>query len=424
MKEKLLQYIWQYQYYNKSELATTEGLKLEILNTGQFNKNQGPDFSEARIRIGETTWAGNIEIHTYSSDWNLHNHSEDSNYGNIILHVVWRHDKEIIDLKGHVLPTLELGCLVSNLLLNKYEDLMTATSFIACEKQIGSVNTLVISKWQERLMIERLERKSMLLFNFLRENNFNWEQTFWWLIARNFGATVNSDFFEKLARSVSLSILAKHKNQIHQLEAILFGQASLLDQRFTEDYPKMLQKEYKFYRQKYALEKVPLQLFFLRMRPANFPTLRIAQLAMLISESNHLFSKIKESNNVKDVMSMLNITANDYWHYHYRFNEISAYKRKKLGQQMISNIMINTIIPVLFAYGSHHKEDHYKQKSLDWLEEITSEKNAITQKFINLGIENHCAFQSQSLIELKTQYCDVKRCLECSIGNAIFKINK
>jgi hypothetical protein len=402
---------------------TTLGQPLEIIFPGQYNQNQGPDFSGAKIRIGNTIWAGNIEIHTYSSDWNSHHHSDDANYNNIILHVVWLHDIEIMDMNSHVLPALELESRVSKILLNKYEELMNASSFIACEKQIPSINELVLSKWQERLVVERLERRSLLIFKFLNENNFHWEQTFWWLIARNFGITVNSDCFEKIARSIPLPILAKHKNQIHQLEAILFGQASLLDQKFIESYPKMLQKEYKFYRLKYGLQKIPLQLFFLRMRPANFPSLRLAQLAMLISESNHLFSKIKEEDSVKQIIKMLDVTPNDYWHYHYRFDEIGTFRMKNMGKQMICNILINTIVPALYAYGSHHKEEKYKEKALEWLTQITAEKNAITKGFEKFQVRNRTAFASQALIELKTQYCDPKRCLECAIGNAIIKVN-
>ena len=421
MKEKLLQYIWQFQFYNKSELTTTSAQLLEIIFPGQYNQHQGPDFSGAKIRINNTTWAGNIEIHTHSSDWKSHHHSDDSNYNNVILHVVWLHDIEILDINGYILPTLELESRVSKLLLNKYEGLMNASSFIACENQIHTINKLIISNWQERLIIERLDRRAELIFRFLAENNFHWEQAFWWLIARNFGITVNSDGFEKIARSIPLPILAKHKNQIHQLEAILFGQASLLDQKFKESYPKMLQREYQFYRKKYGLHKIPLQLFFLRMRPANFPSLRLAQLAMLICESNHLFSEIIEATSIKQVIMMLDVTPNDYWLYHYRFDETGKFRKKNLGKQMTGNIMINTIIPVLYAYGVHHKEDQYKEKALEWLDQIGPEKNAITKGFEKVRMSNISAFASQALLELKSQYCDPKRCLKCAIGNAIIK---
>ena len=420
MKEKLLQYIWQFQYFNKNELTTTEGDLLQIIHQGNFNTNQGADFSEAKIKIETTTWAGNIELHIKSSDWNLHNHSADKNYSNIILHVVWQHDKEI-NVAGNNLQTLELQNRVSKLLLNKYEALMNATSFIPCENLVYTINDLTLSGWKQRLLAERLEAKSAMIFSFLNQNNFHWEETFWWLIAKNFGVKVNSEAFEKMARSLSVTLLAKHKNQIHQLEALLFGQARLLENDFTEDYPKMLQKEYRFYKKKYKLEQPHLQLFSLRMRPANFPTVRLAQLAMLISNSTHLFSKVKESVSVSGVQKLLNVTANDYWHYHYVFDETSAFRKKRLGEQMINNILINTIVPVLFAYGLHHNEQQYKDKAIAWLEEISPEKNVITKGFEELKFSNKNSFDSQAYIQLKNEYCNNKRCLECSIGNSLLK---
>ena len=420
MKEKLLQYIWQFQYFNKNELTTTEGDLLQIIHQGNFNTNQGADFSEAKIKIETTTWAGNIELHIKSSDWNLHNHSADKNYSNIILHVVWQHDKEI-NVAGNNLQTLELQNRVSKLLLNKYEALMNATSFIPCENLVYTINDLTLSGWKQRLLAERLEAKSAMIFSFLNQNNFHWEETFWWLIAKNFGVKVNSEAFEKMARSLSVTLLAKHKNQIHQLEALLFGQARLLENDFTEDYPKMLQKEYRFYKKKYKLEQPHLQLFSLRMRPANFPTVRLAQLAMLISNSTHLFSKVKESVSVSGVQKLLNVTANDYWHYHYVFDETSAFRKKRLGEQMINNILINTIVPVLFAYGLHHNEQQYKDKAIAWLEEISPEKNVITKGFEALKFSNKNSFDSQAYIQLKNEYCNNKRCLECSIGNSLLK---
>ena len=420
MKEKLLQYIWQFQHFNKNELAAMHGEPLQIIHPGNFNTNQGADFSEAKIKIGNTTWAGNIELHIRSSDWNLHNHSSDKNYGNIILHVVWEHDKEI-NIAGNNLPTLVLQNRVSKLLLNKYEELMNTSFFIPCENYVHTIKELTLLNWKQRLLAERLENKSAIIFSFLKQNNFHWEETFWWLIAKNFGIKVNADVFEKIARSLSVTILAKHKNQIHQLEALLLGQAGLLEKEFTEDYPKMLQKEYHFYKKKYKLEKPPLQLFFLRMRPANFPTLRLAQLAMLISNSTHLFSKIKESKSISELKKLLDVTANDYWHYHYVFDETSAFKKKKLGAQMIDNILINTVAPILFAYGLHHNEQQYKDKAIAWLEEIPSEKNVITKGFEALKFSNKNSFDSQAYIQLKNEYCNNKRCLECAIGNALLK---
>jgi hypothetical protein len=296
-----------------------------------------------------------------------------------------------------------------------------ANSFIPCEKNIHQVNELTWTSWKERLLVERLQNKSATVVAYLKKNNNHWEETFWWMIAKNFGIKVNSDAFEKIAQSISINVLAKHKNQIHQLEALLFGQAGLLENDFTEDYPQLLQKEYRFLQSKYQLQKVAAPLYFLRMRPANFPSVRLAQLAMLVHSSLHLFTLVKESKTVKEVKELLNVTANDYWHYHYLPDEPTVFKKKNVGTQMIDNILINTVVPVLFAYGQYHKENSYKDKALQWLLEITAEKNSITRGFALLATGNKNAFDSQSLIQLKNEYCNKKRCLDCAVGNALLK---
>ena len=417
MTERLLQYIWQFQYFNYSDLHTEEGEPLQIIHPGSLNSNQGPDFSDAKIKINATTWAGSIELHINTSDWKNHKHSSDKNYKNVILHVVWQHD---INLN---LPcsTLVLGDKVPKLLLSKYDELMNANNFISCEKHIQQINSLTWQSWKERLLIERLEQRTQLIFDHLQKNKNHWEETFWWLLARNFGIKLNSVAFEKIAQSVSVNILAKHKGQIHQVEALLFGQAGLLEGVFAEDYPTLLQKEYLFLQKKYNLQKVEASMIFLRMRPSNFPTVRLAQLAMLVHSSLHLFSKIKESSDLKSIKQLLEVTANDYWHYHYVFDETTTFKKKKLGEQMIDNILINTIVPVLFAYGHYHGENSFKDKALQWLEEIKAEKNNITKGFTSLQVENKTAFDSQALIQLKNEYCNKKRCLDCSVGNKLIR---
>lgn len=421
MKEDLLQYIWQFQYFNTKELQTTSGEKIQIQFQGSHNSNQGPDFTGAKIKIGETLWAGNVELHVNSSDWNLHRHSTDGNFNNIILHVVWNHDTEITSSNNNKLPALELQDRTPKLLLDKYRELMKAAVFIPCENQVHEIKELTLTHWKQRLLAERLISKSERVLAILQETNFHWEETFWRLIAKNFGLTVNSTFFQKIAESLPVSILAKHKSSIHHLEALLFGQAGLLNKKFDEKYPAMLQKEFKFYKQKYKLQPVDGELFFLRMRPANFPTIRLAQLAILIHESEHLFSKTKEAKSAGEIKKMLDVTANDYWNYHYLFDEQTAFKKKTLGAQMINNIIINTVVPVLFAYGIHHDEKAYREKAISWLEDISAEKNRITKGFESLNFSNKNAFDSQALIQLKNEYCNKKLCLRCAIGNALLK---
>lgn len=421
MKENLLQYIWKFQYYQNSELSSTAGATLQVIHPGNYNSNQGPDFTEAKIKINDTIWVGNIELHIDSSNWNLHKHSEDENFNNVILHVVWNHDKEIKDSYGNNLPTLELQTRVSKLLLEKYRQMMSEPQFIPCEKLEPVLNSLALSNWKQRLIAERLIARSENIFSILNQNHNHWEETFWWLIASNFGLKVNSEFFRKIAQSLPLSLLAKHKNNIIQTEALLFGQAGLLDREFTEKYPKLLQKEYLFYQKKYKLIKAEGELFYLRMRPANFPTIRLAQLAMLIHNSEHLFSKIKETESIADLKKMVMVEANDYWHYHYLFDEESDYKIKRLGKQMVDNIIINTLVPILFSYGLFHKDEYFKNKAIEWLEEISAEKNKITKGFEALGYSNKQSFDSQAFLQLYNEYCIHKRCLECAVGNSFLK---
>lgn len=417
MNERLLQYIWQFQYFNLSGLLTQQGENITILHAGILNKNQGPDFLDAKIKVGQTTWAGNIELHIHSSDWKNHRHSDDPNYKNIILHVVWKDD---VDLQLPF-PVLELQNRTGKLLLEKYNSLMQCPTPVACEKLVQQVDEFIWSHWKQRLMVERLIEKSQTVVSHLTATSNHWEEVFWRMLAKNFGSKVNAAAFEQIAVSLPVSILAKHKNQVHQLEALLLGQANVLQGYNKDEYGTMLQKEYAFLQKKYKLQPIPVALHYLRMRPSNFPTVRLAQLAMLIYQSSHLFSKIIASSSLQEIKKLLDVTANDYWHYHYLPGEASAYKEKKLGKQMTENILINTVVPVLFAYGHYLNENKYKEKALAWLEEISAEKNNITKVFTEAGVDIKSAFASQALIQLKNQYCDHKRCLECAVGNSILK---
>lgn len=417
MNERLLHFIWQFQYFNRSELRTEDGEALTIVHPGVYNTQQGPDFLNAKVVIGQTLWAGNIEIHIKSSHWNRHGHTSDPNYSNIILHVVWEDD-----CHHHLnLPVLTLQPLVSKFMLMRFNDLMAAKVFVPCEAHLPVFDNIKWTAWKERVAIERLQRKSAFVLDLLKQANNHWEEVFWRMLARNFGMKVNADVFEEVAKSLPLTILAKHKSQIHQLEGFLFGQAGLLENDFTEQYPKLLKREYQFYSAKYQLQQASKKPFFLRMRPQNFPTLRLAQLAMLVHQSSHLFSKIKETGAVATIKELLNVTANDYWHYHFLFDEPREYQPKQLGRQMVENIIINTVVPVLFAYGFSYNDSVLKDRAISWMEELLPEKNSITEKWAFYNVPNKTAFDSQALIELKNNYCDRRRCLECAVGNDILK---
>ncbi len=421
MTERLLQFIWQFQYFNHAHLITTDERSLQIIQTGNLNKNAGPDFSEAKIIFDNTTWIGNVELHVKASDWLAHNHSNNKNYSNIILHVVWLYDVDIKDIHGNNLPTLELQSLVPKVLLQKFERLMHATEFIPCSFALPVLNEVNWLAWKERLIIERLENKSSLIKHLLQQANNNWEEVFWQMLARSFGMKVNADFFENVAKTLTINILAKHKNQVNQLEALLLGCAGLLDVHVEDNYVVMLQKEYRFLANKYQLKPINRKPDFLRMRPNNFPTIRLAQLAMLVHQSSHLFSKIKTATNSNEVFQWFDITANDFWNYHYTLTDETAYQTKPLGRSFIRHIIINAIVPVFFTYGLLHNEHAWKDKAVSWLLQLQPEQNTITKQWKLFDVENKNAFDSQALIHLKNNYCEYKKCLDCAVGTKLLK---
>lgn len=413
-----MQFIWAHGYFNQQELLTVQGEEVKIIFSGEWNSNQGPDFTNARLVIGKTSWAGQVELHIKSSDWRLHNHDGDPNYRNVILHVVWEHDDYYVEN----IPVLELQGRVPGLLISRYQSWMNNLGHIACEREWINHPFLRNEEWFRQLIRERLNRKSKLFFELLANCGGSWSEVFWRMLARNFGYKINADAFEAVAASLPLKILSRHKHQIHQLESLLLGQAGLLHAKATDAYSRLLQKEYHFLKTKYKLKPISIPVQFLRMRPQNFPTVRLAQLAQLIKESVHLFSIIKEERELGALKSKLKVTANDYWHEHYRLGVTSAFKEKILGVPMIENILINTIVPALYAYGAYHKDDLISGKSLRWLSELGPESNSIIAVYDRLGFSPSSAADTQALHELKKSYCDCKGCLNCDIGNSFLKI--
>jgi hypothetical protein len=418
MTERLLQYLWQFQYYNKQSSILDNGDTFQVIHPGRFNTNQGPDFLEARIRIEDTLWVGHVEVHVKTSDWFKHAHQFDRNYDNVVLHVVWEHDLPERDTR---IPVFSMQSRVPMLLLEQYKYWMDSASFIACGNQIRDVSRIIWISWRERLLAERMQRKSAMVFSFLLQTHQHWDETFWWLLARNFGAALNFEPFEAMAKTLPVTILARYKNQLPVLEALLFGQCGLLEGEFEEEYPAALQREYLHLKNKYELQPIRQSVHFLRTRPVNFPTIRLAQLARLLYQSNHLFAFIKETEQLSEIKKWLSVTASEFWNEHYTFQKCSVKRAKKLGNQMIDTLIINTVIPVLFAYGLLHNEEQYKNRALNWLDELEPEMNVITHSYTELGIVNKSAFDSQALLELKGHYCDAKKCLDCAMGNALLK---
>jgi hypothetical protein len=415
--EKLLQFIWQQQYFSRQDLATTAGEKVEVLHQGQINRNQGPDFHDARIRIGNTILAGTVELHIRTSQWEQHGHTADPKYATVILHVVYQND--VAETKG--LPILELEQRIPGIMLERYAILMNAVSAIPCGSSAADINPLIWQAWKDRLLMERLQRKSGEIMRLNEINKHNWEETLFWLLARSFGMKVNADAFEAMARSLPITLLNRHRTQIHQLECLLIGQCGLLEKEFSESYPQLLQREYRFLSRKYSLHPVAIQVNFLRMRPVNFPGVRLAQLAMLLHTTSGLFNKMLELKSIGEAKGLLIVTANDYWNQHYRFDEESPFQPKTTGIDMVHLVLMNSVIPLLFCYGQYQRSDAHCVKALQWLNELPAEVNSVLTCFTRIGIDQNAASDTQALLELNSQYCTFKKCLSCAIGNSILK---
>jgi hypothetical protein len=422
MKEDFLHFLWRFRRFDQAGLVSTAGETIDIIHPGEHNSHAGPDFSNARVRIGGTLWAGNVEMHLKSSEWSAHNHQQDEAYRNVILHVVMEEDKPVLRPDGSRIPCLEMKKRVPAKLLGTYQKILHNEYWIPCQHQFSSVPELTKKLWLDRLLVERLENKTELIKTVLLKNKMDWEETFYQFTARNFGLKINVEPFELLARSLPQNILARHKDNLMQIEAMVFGQAGMLEKEFTDDYPNELKKEYLFLKNKFNLSPINSVMWkFLRLHPGNFPTIRLAQFAKLIYRSVHLFSKILEVENLKEIEDLFSVKLSGYWLTHYVFEKESEKRNKSFGKEAIRLMTINTIVPFLFLYGNEIKEEVFKDKALRLLEELKPEKNTIIKGWESLGMVADSAYQTQALLQLKNEYCNKKRCLECSIGGAILK---
>lgn len=420
MQEDFLHYIWKYKKFQIQNLKSTTGEDVVITSVGQHNFNAGPDFFNAQLKIGEQLWAGNVEIHVKSSDWYLHNHEQDTAYDTIILHVVWEHDTEIFRKDNSAIPTLQLSDFTESTLLNTYKKLITKQNkWINCENDIASIDDFAFNNWLERLYFERLERKSKTIESLLKQTKNDWEAVFFMMLAKNFGLKVNGESFFSLAQSIDFSILRKTQSNQLQLEALLFGQAGLLNTDLEDVYFQSLKKEYQFLKQKFKLENQQvLPLHFFRLRPPNFPTIRLSQLTNLYHQYQNVFSKVIHSNEVEDFYELFNVETSTYWKTHYTFQKESKPVSKSLSKSFIDLLLINTILPLKFCYAKHKGED-VSHSIIKMASKIHSEKNGIIDGFKNLGKVSKSSLDSQALIQLKTEYCDKNQCLKCAIGNQL-----
>lgn len=429
IKENFLHYLWKHKVFVIHLLQTSNNEDLQILRSGEHNLNSGPDFINAQIRIDGQLWAGNVEIHIRSSDWYLHHHEKDVNYDNVILHVVWENDIDIYRKHNAIIPTLQLKNIVSNKTIDQYQILFSKQlKWINCESLIHSVDKFTLDNWLEVLYFERLEQKSSLIYQLLQNSANDWETVLFRLLAKNFGLKVNGDAFLNLAKSLDFKIIRKEQGKLYRLEALLFGQAGLLQEEIEEPYYNKLKSEYRYLQAKYHLEPIfEGQFHFFRLRPNNFPTIRIAQFAMLYFLHKNLFIKILETNSLDKFYDLFETTTSSFWNRHYNFNSHSVKRLKKTSKPFIDLLLINTIIPIKFIYYKElGKIDEGSIIKIPLL--IKSENNNIIKRFenlftakenMNLKIKN--AFESQAFLQLKTSYCDKQRCLHCAVGNAILK---
>ena len=420
MQEDFLHYIWNHKKFEVSKLVTTENKTVTIRTVGQHNLNSGPDFFNAQLNIDNQFWAGNVEIHIKSSDWFLHNHEQDPAYDNVILHVVWEHDIEVYRKDNTLIPTLQIKDFINESLLGNYEELFAKNSkWINCENSFSLVDDFVVNNWLERLYLERLEQKTEQIKILLESSKNDWESVLFKMLAKNFGLNVNGASFFSLATSIDFSIIRKTQSNQQNLEALLFGQANLLNDDIQSGYYLNLVKEYQFLKQKFKLENpqvLPVQFF--RLRPLNFPTIRLSQLANVYHKHQNLFSKIIETNNLNEFYNLFKVTTSVFWETHYTFAKTSKTSVKTLTNSFIDLLLINTILPIKFYYARQQGRN-VNSDILELAAKIYSEKNSIITAFNALKKGSNSALQSQALIQLKTEYCDKNKCLKCAIGNIL-----
>jgi hypothetical protein len=421
MREDLLYFVWKFKLYKDFKIFDHEYKQIKVLNPGIQNYNSGPDFTGAQIKADEVTWVGNIEIDIKSSDWYRHGHHVNKDFNNVVIEVVNVYDKNVISENGRKVSVIEIK--IEPEILNKYTDFLENKTFIPCSSDIKDVDPVKMQLWLGNVLVERLRAKSEYISGILKSNKNSWEDTFYQLLARSFGFNVNSDPFEWLAKSLPLKYLAKHHKNIIQLEALLFGQAGFLFDNIIENqYHKDLKKEYQFLKTKYQLIPIEKHLWkFMRIRPSNFPTIRISQFANQIFKSHSLFSKIIHENSLDNIRQLFDIEASEFWNNHYNFDSQSNFKKKSLGEESIDKILINTVIPIIFVYGESTNNESLKERAINFLENIIPERNNIIDKWKDLGVKIPSAFYSQALLNQKKEYCTHGRCLECGIGIEILK---
>lgn len=418
LNEDFLHYIWQYRLLTSIGLYCTDGSKLEIIDPGSPNTHAGPDFSEARLRIGGQMWIGNVEIHLSASDWLLHQHQDNRLYDTVILHVVYEDDAQISRTDGSNIPVLLVKDLLPQAMLERYRALLDARNFFPCANQISQAHPLTLRNVLDTAANERLHQKSADLDVLMTRNKYNWSETFHQLLIRNFGFKVNNVPFELLAAGLPATLLARHSNQPLQIEALLFGQAGFLEGNFTDIYPRQLQTEYAFLRKKYQLVPLDRSIWkFLRMHPQNFPVLRIAQLAGMLMGNSPAISDVLASTDLRSTIRLFAPPAvHPYWKNHSDFDKSSKVMKLNPGRKSIENLIINTVCVMMYHYGQYFFVPEFQQRAISFLKKIPAEHNSITEAYKKAGVIFNSAWDTQAVLQLYKYHCSLRKCLKCGIG--------
>ncbi|MBN1338370.1 MAG: DUF2851 family protein [Bacteroidales bacterium] len=421
MTEEFLYYIWQYRLMDAQKLRSGYS-DLEIVHPGIRNTDAGPDFFNARIKLGGTLWAGNVEIHVKSSDWLSHRHHKDEAYNNIILHVVYLHDADIRRQNGEPIPELELRGLFDEKLFVRFQEMESSLDGIPCGRLLRDVNDVVVKNWLSRLFVEKMEEKAAGILGNLDSVMMDWEQVFFEWLAWGFGLKVNAGAMMMVARNTPVKLIARMKGNPFRLEALLLGQAGLLKGKITDEYPGSLKKEYGYLAATHHLNPLPRHIWkYARMRPAGFPDIRLSQFACLLGRTGSVFSCFLSAEHFSDLIFLNDLTASDYWTDHYRIGKKSAPKIKRFGKSSAEKLLMNIVVPFMLLYGKERNMPALVEKAVSWIEHLPPEENNIIRTWKSLGIIPGSALESQALLHLKKQYCDRKRCLNCSIGSAIIR---
>jgi hypothetical protein len=424
MNESFLHYIWQFQYFDKKDLRCSTGEAVTVFNPGFRNSHSGPDFYDAKLRIDSIEWAGSVEIHIYSSGWREHKHQEDPAYENVVLHVVWEENETILRNDGTHIPTLELKLRVAQSFLLQYKRIIHSRNKIPCANAIAMVPDVIKRSMLDKALMSRLESKANNILVAFQKSNADWEETCYQMLCKNFGFKVNTEPFLQLAQSLPYKLLMKHADKSEQVEALIFGQAGFLNETINDSYYLLLKREYILLKTKYDLRSRQMnkaQWRFLRLRPANFPTVRLAQLASLLFHQKKFFSRIVAPGTLQELMLMFSAKPSDYWLHHYQFFKKQEKEIPSLGKMSVENILINSIVPLLVAYGKAKDNQGCIDRALRILQELRSEKNNILSSWEALGLSSKSAFDSQALIELHNSFCLRRRCLDCNIGFSLLQ---